>query len=169
MPGGAVHMHDSEKARNYHQNVLMHHLLGAWRTDFTVSHTPKPVIFFGVLKAAVPLGVHARPQQGLCPVISMCFLCSHAREYLFSRTWACCLHWRTPSCFLDVPMQHALAFIGKVVTGSLPRIYICAQKDTQTHEGSCAHKKHSELARQKRFFGLVATPARCEFCSPSRP
>jgi hypothetical protein len=54
MPGGAVHMHDSEKARNYHQNVLIHHLLGAWRTDFAVSRTPKPVIFFGVLKAAVP-------------------------------------------------------------------------------------------------------------------
>ena len=117
-------MHDSEKARNYHQNMLIHHLLGAWRTEFAVSRTPKPVMFFGVLKAAVPLGVHARPQQGLCPVISLRFLCSHAREYLFSRTCACCLHWQAPSYFLDVPMQHALAFIGEVVTGSLPRILL---------------------------------------------
>jgi hypothetical protein len=29
------------------------------------------VMLFGVLKASVPLGVHARPQQGLCPVISL--------------------------------------------------------------------------------------------------
>ncbi len=121
-PGGAVHMHDSEKARNEHQNVLIHQVLGAWRTDFAVSRTPKPVMLFGVLKVAVPLGVHARPQQGLCLVISLRFLCSHAREYLFSRTCACCLHWRAPSCFLDVPMHHSLVFIGKVVTGSLPRI-----------------------------------------------
>jgi hypothetical protein len=34
------------------------------------------------------------------------------------------LHWRAPSCFLDVPMQHALACIGKVVTGSLTRILL---------------------------------------------
>ena len=33
--------------------------------------------------------------------------------------------------------------------------YMCAQKDTQTYEASCAHKKHSELARQKRFFGSL--------------
>jgi hypothetical protein len=57
-------------------------------------------------------------------VISLRFLCSHAREYLFSRTCACCLHWQAPSYFLDVPMQHALAFIGEVVTGSLPRILL---------------------------------------------
>ncbi len=36
--------------------MLIHHLLGTWRTDFGVSHTPKPVMLFGVLKAAVPLG-----------------------------------------------------------------------------------------------------------------
>ncbi len=77
-----------------------------------------------MLKTTVPLGVHARPQQGLCPVISLCFLCSHGREYLFSRTCTCFLHWRVPSSFLDVPIQHALAFIGKVVTGWLPRILL---------------------------------------------
>ncbi len=142
--------------------MLVYHLLGAWRTDFAVSRTPKPVMFFGVLKTAVPLGVHSHPQQGLCPVISLRFLCWHAREYLFSRTCACCLHWQAPSYFLDVPMQHALAFICACA-------YMCSQKDTQTYETSCAHKRHSELARQKRFFGLVATQARCEFCSLSRP
>ena len=83
-------MYDSEKARNEDQNVLIHDLVGEQRTDTTVSRMPKPVMFFGVLKTAVPLGVHAHPQQGLCPVISLCFL--SAREYLFSRTCACSMH-----------------------------------------------------------------------------
>jgi hypothetical protein len=37
---------------------------------------------------------------------------------------------------------------------SMSHAYICTQKDTQTHELSCAHKKHSELVRRNRFFGL---------------
>ena len=120
-------------------------------------------MFFGVLKAAVPLGVHARPQQGLCPVISLRFLCSHAREYLFSRTCACCLHWRAPSCFLDVPMQHALAFIGEVVTGSLPRhqdlIGAC-------HMHTCVHKKiprHMKLRAHTR--NTANSPGKSAFSS----
>jgi len=60
--------------------------------------------------------------------------------------------------------------IGKAVTRSSPRIllcmshsYICAQKDTQTCELPCAHKKRTLQAN--RFFGLVTTPERWEFCS----
>jgi hypothetical protein len=86
--------------------VFIHHLVGVWCTDFPVSHTPKSVMFFGVLKSSVPLVVHAHPRQGLCPVISLCFFCSYAREYLFSRTCTCCLHWCDPSYFLDVSIQH---------------------------------------------------------------
>jgi hypothetical protein len=29
IPGGDVHTHDSEKVRNQHQNVLIHHLVGS--------------------------------------------------------------------------------------------------------------------------------------------
>jgi hypothetical protein len=43
--------------------------------------------------------------------------------------------------------------------------FICVQKDTQTYEISCSHKKHIELVRQNRFFGLVPTPVRWEFFS----
>jgi hypothetical protein len=39
--------------------VLIYQVLGAWRTDFAVSRTPKTVMLFGVFKVAVPLGVHA--------------------------------------------------------------------------------------------------------------
>jgi hypothetical protein len=36
----------------------------------------------------------------------------------------------------------------------MSREYIRSQKDTQTYTDSCAHKKHSELVRQNRFFGF---------------
>ena len=88
-------------------------------------------MFFGVIKVPVPVGVHGRPQQGLCPVISLCFLSSDVWEYLFGRTYTC----------------------------SMSHTYICTQKDTQTFKLSCTHEKqHSELVRQNRFFGLVTTP-----------
>jgi hypothetical protein len=34
---------------------------------------------------------------------------------------------------------------------------ICTQKDTQTYELSFVHKKHNELVRPNRLFGIVAT------------
>ena len=40
------------------QNVFMQYVVGDYRTDTVVSLTPKPVLFLGVLKAAVPLGEH---------------------------------------------------------------------------------------------------------------
>jgi hypothetical protein len=89
MSRGAAHIQDSEKTRNEHQNVLIHHLVSSYRTDTSVSHTTKTVMFFGVFNVEVPLGVYVQPQHGLCPVILLCFLCSHAREYLFPRTYTC--------------------------------------------------------------------------------
>jgi hypothetical protein len=160
--------------------VLIHHLPGAWRTDFAVSRTPKPVMLFGVFKAAVPLTVYARPQQGLCPVISLRFLCSHAREYLFSRTCACCLHWRAPSCFLDVPMEHALAFIGKVnspgksaFSGSLQRQRDASFAHCQGHNGwRLAYRMHvyaggSDHMLYQRI--TVLTPVITVSCSSVQP
>ena len=83
MPRGTVHMQDSEKTRNWHQNVLIHHLLGDLTNRHVVSHTPQMVMFFGVLKAVVPLGVCASPKQRLCPVISLRFLWSHGGFKVF--------------------------------------------------------------------------------------
>ncbi len=108
MTGGAVHMNDSEKARNWHQNVLIHHLLGAWRIDFAVSHTPKPVMFFDVLKAAVPLDVHVRPQQGLCLLWFRCVSCARTQENIFFHGHAqvaCCgvTHLASWTCRCSAP------------------------------------------------------------------
>ena len=39
------------------RNVLVHNVVGVWYTDTAVSHTTKSVMFFVVIKSAVPLVV----------------------------------------------------------------------------------------------------------------
>ena len=132
--------------------MLIHHLLGAWNTDFTVSLTPKTVMLFDVFKTAVPLGVHTHPQQGLCPVISLCFLCSHSREYLFLRT-----------CMVPA-LACPILLLGRADTAR-PRVHregrnwlvaqdlIGACHMLQCHMHTCVHKKiprHMKLRAHSR-------------------
>ena len=42
------------------RNVLVHNVVGVWYTDTAVSHTTDPVMFFDMLKTAVPVGVEVQ-------------------------------------------------------------------------------------------------------------
>ena len=46
------------------QNVLMEHVVGAYRTDTVVSLTTKPVMFLGVLKTAVGQELRTEKKRG---------------------------------------------------------------------------------------------------------
>jgi hypothetical protein len=84
--------------------------------------------------------------------MSLSFLWSYTREYLFPRT---CTSYNILPCW---PGCYR----------SMSHVYMCVQKDTQTYDLSRTHKKLRELVRQNCFFGLVSTPVRLEFCSPWR-
>jgi hypothetical protein len=73
------------------------------------------------------------------------------------------LRWRAPSCFLDVPMQHALAFIRKVVTGSLSRILLehvtCIHVYTKRYPDIWSFVRTQETQRTRQAKALFR--ARC--------
>jgi hypothetical protein len=115
-------------------------------------------MFFVVLKGTVPLGVHSCPQQGLCPVISMHFLSSHSREYLFSRTcmlpalaWHILLLGRSDVVRPHVHKEGRNWLVAQDLIGAC-HMHTCVHKKIPRHMKLRVHTRNTANSRVKSAF-----------------